>query len=61
MRRVVVWGDNFTPMKQSHLKNAEFFNNPARRCNVTDPNGTERTVTYNDDPLVPLLVSHSKL
>ena len=49
---VVDYDTNF--MWKSNLENANFYDSTTRSsCYITDPNGRERTVTYNNDPLVP--------
>ena len=51
-RRSVAWlAEN--AMMESHLKTTKFFGGNTHRCTVEDPNGREREVTYNNDPLVP--------
>ena len=41
-------------MKESHMETIKFYSDTSRRCTVVDSNGKkQRTVTYNDDPLVP--------
>ena len=56
IRNIVAWWVHDDASKinsQSYLETNKFYGDTTRSCTVRDSNGRQRTVTFNDDPLVP--------
>ena len=57
IRQVVSWNTlSSNRMKESHMATNTLYSDTSRSCIVGDSTGKKiRTVTYSNDPLVPLI------